>query len=318
MIKILKAGIATSVQDYGRDGTYEAGIPPSGALDKLAYKVANLLVGNDENAAVLEFTFLGATIEFMEDTSIALCGSNMMPLVNGEERPLNTSIEVKKGDIFSTKFATIGLRSYLAISGGIDVPVILGSRSTYLLGKIGGFKGRKLEDGDEIKTFPPHPYKLRSVDLKLEPIKELKITIGIYAHLLEESSIKSFLEDEWEVSQESDRVGYRFKGGRALKFKERKPPFGAGSDPSNIVDAPYPIGSIQVPGGNQPIALCSDAVSGGGYACLATIISTDLSKLGQLRPAEKIYFIEVSLEQALAERAKFKKRLLDIKAKLVS
>ncbi|PAF44886.1 biotin-dependent carboxyltransferase family protein [Helicobacter sp. 11S02629-2] len=316
MIKILKAGIATSVQDYGRNGFYEAGIPPSGALDKLSYKVANLLVGNDEDAAVLECTFLGPTIEFMQDSIIALCGSNMTPVINGKEVASNTSLEVKKGDIFSTKFATIGARSYLAFSGGIDVPVILDSRSTYLLGQIGGYKGRKLIDGDKLKLFPPKPYKLRSIDLKLEPIKELKVTIGIYANLLEEDSIKSFLEDKWTVSQESDRVGYRFKGGRALKFKERTPPFGAGSDPSNIVDAPYPIGSIQVPGGNQPIALCNDAVSGGGYACLATIISSDLSKLGQLRPNEEIYFIDVSLEQALAERAKFKKHLADIKAKL--
>ena len=160
---------------------------------------------------------------------------------------------------------------------GIDVPQILGSKSTYGLGAFGGFKGRKLQAGDVLPVGIPSPRSRagRKADATLLPMLskevELRVLTGIYYHRLQEESVQSLFADTWTVGSEADRIGYRFKGGTPLKFIEREPPFGAGADPSNIVDAGYPYGSIQMPGGKEPIILHRDAVSGGGYAMVGTV-----------------------------------------------
>jgi biotin-dependent carboxylase-like uncharacterized protein len=306
-IKVLKPGLATTVQDLGRPGYYNIGIPLSGGMDRFATRAANLLVGNDEGAAVLEATFMGPELEFTSDAIVAVTGAELPPKVDGAPRESWTSFAVKKGQVLSFDFLKKGARAYIAVSGGIDVPVVLGSRSTYALGALGGFKGRKLEAGDELPAGIGKGAKEgRTVAQNLRRMPgnpvELRMVPGLYWHRITDSAGKHFFADTWKVAPEADRIGYRFKGGKPLEFVPRTQPFGAGSDPSNIVDACYPYGSVQIPGGTEPIVLHRDAVSGGGYFMVGTVISADMDLIGQLQPHTQAKFVEIDLEGALKER----------------
>ncbi len=314
-IEVIKPGLATSVQDAGRPGYYNIGIPLSGALDQYALRAANLLAGNDASAAVLEATLLGPELVFRAPVIIAITGAEATPKVNGEARPLNESFAVRADDRLTFDFMKVGARIYIAVAGGIDVPPILGSRSTYSLGALGGFSGRKLAAGDVLPVgkarsggrtgralagdlVPTYPKSL-----------ELRVLTGLYFHRLTEEAARTFFEDTWTVAPEADRIGYRYRKGRALAFRERKQPFGAGSDPSNIVDAGYPYGSIQVPGGLEPIILHRDAVSGGGYAMIGTVISADMDRIAQMQPNNLARFVQVDMDAALKARAEYKNRI---------
>lgn len=306
-IKVLHQGLATSVQDLGRPGYFHLGIPLGGAMDRLALKAANLLVGNDEGAAGLEAVFIGPKLEFTEDAMVAVTGADMPIKVDGEEKPGWTAFKVKAGQVLTFDFLKTGARIYIAVSGGVDVPLALGSRSTYAIGALGGFKGRPIAVGDEL----PVGTAGKAVEGKSIPENlrrrpgmpaELRVLPGLYWHRLTDEAGRNFFEDTWKVAPEADRMGYRFRGGRKLDFVDRVPPFGAGSDPSNIVDACYPYGSIQVPGGTEPIILHRDAVSGGGYFMLGTVISADMDLIGQLQPHTPTRFVKVDMETALTAR----------------
>ena len=319
-IEVIKPGLATSVQDAGRPGYYNIGIPLSGALDQYALRAANLLVGNNAGAAVVEATLLGPELLFRAPAIIAVTGAEATPKLNGQARPRNESFAVRADDRLSFDFMKIGARVYVAVGGGIDVAPILGSRSTYALGALGGFAGRKLSAGDVLPVgvasdgaragrvlandlVPTYPKSL-----------ELRVMPGLYFHRITEESAKTFFEDTWTVAPEADRIGYRFRKGRPLTFRPRKQPFGAGSDPSNIVDAGYPYGSIQVPGGLEPIILHRDAVSGGGYAMIGTVISADMDRIAQMQPNNLARFVMVDMETALRARADYKSRLARLDA----
>lgn len=307
-IRIVNPGLSTTVQDLGRPGYYNIGIPLSGGMDRFALRVANMLVGNDENAAVLEAVFLGPEIEFTSDAIVAVTGAELPPKVDGKVQPTWTSFPMKKGQVLSFDYLKKGARAYIAVAGGIDVPVVLGSRSTYTLGALGGLEGRKLQKGDDLgvlklgkpaKSGATVPAMLRR--LPSENV-ELRTLPGLYWHRITEQSGRNFFEDSWKVAPEADRIGYRFRGGRPLEFVPRKQPFGAGSDPSNIVDACYPYGSVQVPGGTEPIVLHRDAVSGGGYMMVGTVISADMDLIGQLQPHTPTKFVKVDLATAIKAR----------------
>jgi biotin-dependent carboxylase-like uncharacterized protein len=306
-IKVLHPGLATTVQDLGRPGYFHLGIPVGGAMDRLALKAANLLVGNDIGAAGLEAVFIGPKLEFTADATVAVTGADMPIKVDGEEQPGWTGFKVKAGQVLSFDYLKTGARIYIAVSGGIDVPLALGSRSTYPIGALGGFNGRAIAAGDELpvgaagsaqvgKTIP-EPLRRRP-----GTPAELRVLPGLYWHRITEQAGRNFFEDEWKVAPEADRMGYRFRGGRPLDFVPSTPPFGAGSDPSNIVDSCYPYGSIQVPGGTEPIILHRDAVSGGGYFMIGTVISADMDLIGQMQPHTKTKFVQVDMETALAAR----------------
>ncbi|MDE0309060.1 MAG: biotin-dependent carboxyltransferase family protein [Acidiferrobacterales bacterium] len=308
-IKFISPGLATSVQDLGRPGYYHLGIPISGGMDRVAVRSANLLVGNPEDAAVLECVFMGPEVEFTRDAVVSVTGAEIPPTVDGETKETWTSFSVKSGQVLSFGYLKSGARAYIAISGGIDVPIVLGSRSTYSLGALGGFNGRNLQAGDEVaigtssgivKEGRTVPKRLRR---ELASTAELRMLPGLYWHRITDESKSTFFEDVWIVASEADRIGYRFKNGRSLEFNERKQPFGAGSDPSNIVDGCYPYGSIQVPGGTEPIVLHRDAVSGGGYFMIGTVISADMDLIGQLQPNMPTQFVNVNMEDALNARA---------------
>lgn len=306
-VKVISPGLATSVQDLGRPGYYHLGIPEGGGMDRFATRIANLLVGNDPGAAVLEATFMGPELEFTEDSTVAVTGGELPPKINGEECATWESIPVKAGDRLSFGYLKSGARAYIAIAGGVDTPLVLGSRSTYALGALGGFEGRALAAGDVLPIGEGKGTPGRSLPAEFRrPVTtstELRMVPGLYWHRITEAAGKRFFEDIWKVAPEADRIGYRFRGGEPLEFVERVQPFGAGSDPSNIVDACYPVGSIQVPSGTEPIVLHRDAVSGGGYMMLGVVISADMDLIAQLQPHTPAQFVPVTLDEALAARA---------------
>ena len=254
---------------------------------------------------MLEAVVLGPEIEFTQSAIVAVTGAELPPKVNGTEQATWEAFAVKSGDKLTFGYLSSGARGYIAISGGIDVPLKLGSRSTYTLGALGGHEGRALKAGDELalgqggKGGGAVPASLRRGPGNPA---ELRMLPGLYWHRVTAEAGKRFFADTWKVAPEADRIGYRFKGGHALDFVPRTPPFGAGSDPSNIVDACYPYGSVQVPSGTEPIVLHRDAVSGGGYMMLGVIISADMDLIGQLQPHSPARFVEVSMDQALAAR----------------
>ena len=317
-IKVLHHGLATTVQDLGRPGYFHLGIPVGGAMDRYAMRAANRLVGNDEGAAGLEAVFIGPMLEFTEDALVAVTGAEMPAKVDGVVQPGWTAFLVKAGQVLSFDFLKSGARICIAVAGGIDVPEALGSRSTYPIGALGGFKGRPLAAGDELpvgrgqiagegKTVP------EAMRRKPGLPAELRVVPGLYWHRVTAESQGNFFADEWKVANEADRMGYRFKGGRKLDFVDREQPFGAGSDPSNIVDSCYPYGSIQVPGGTEPIILHRDAVSGGGYFMVGTVISTDMDLIGQLQPHTPTRFVKVTMEEALTARKERSNALLKLR-----
>jgi biotin-dependent carboxylase-like uncharacterized protein len=318
-IEVVKPGLSTTVQDLGRLGYYNVGIPPSGALDQFSLIAANLLVGNDRGAAALECAYMGPELRFGERALVAVAGAELEPRVNGQPREPWSSFVVGEGEVLSFGHVKKGARMYVAVGGGVDVPLKLDSRSTYVLGALGGYDGRPLAEGDQLTLGTAASPVERSVPERLRPAMpkelEIRVVMGLYDHLLTDSGRETFSATEWTLTPVADRVGFRYKGDQ-LDLVKRTQPFGAGSDPSNIVDSPYPIGSIQIPGGVEPIVLHRDAVSGGGYAMIATVISADMDTVAQSAPGSKTRFVAVDLEDALAARGERSRRLAELEAVL--
>jgi biotin-dependent carboxylase-like uncharacterized protein len=221
------------------------------------------------------------------------------------------AVEVREGDVLAFGYLQAGARAYIAVSGGFDVPAVLGSRSTYGLGGFGGFDGRPVRAGDVLPVGDGRARPGRVVPEHLRPPLErevdLRVVLGLYDYRLTDAGLATLLDTTWSLTPVADRIGFRYTGAQ-LEWKDRVQPFGAGSDLSNIVDAGYPLGSIQVPGGVEPIILHRDAVSGGGYAMVATVISADLDVVAQSAPGTRTRFRSVSLDDALAARAEAAQR----------
>ncbi|MET3812332.1 biotin-dependent carboxyltransferase family protein [Arthrobacter sp. UYEF3] len=306
---IKSPGLATTVQDQGRTGHYNVGIPQSGSMDQYSAELGNVLVGNTAKEAVLECTYMGPALTTDQDALIAITGAPVEVKVNGEPRHQWTRLQLSAGDELSFGVIQGGTRYYLAVQGGIDVPEVLGSRSTYSLGAIGGFHGRKLEAGDQVPLgtalYRGAGPDADTVPEEFRPLfareQTVRIVLGLYDHRLTAEGLGNLLNSEWKVTPVADRMGLRYSG-PGVTWKEREQPFGAGSDPSNIVDAGYAVGSIQIPGGTQPIILHRDAVSGGGYAMVGTVISADMDLLARAAPGTSTRFVAVTLDQALAAR----------------
>jgi biotin-dependent carboxylase-like uncharacterized protein len=323
-IRVRQPGLLTTVQDTGRFGEYAIGMPPSGAMDVFSYQVGNYLVGNEEGAAGLEITYFGPELEFTEDAIIAITGAEMPPKVNGEEVPTWETLKVQEGDVLSFDYLRNGARSYLAVAGGIDVPVFMHSRSTYTLIGLGGHEGRALREGDELKVGDVPENAGGQVGKRVDDDHiprysretELRVIIGLASYRITEESMQEFLSTTWTVTTDADRVGYRYRGGE-LHFVEREQPAGAGSDPANVVDFGYPVGSIQVPGGVEPIVLLNDAVTGGGYATIGTVISVDRDRVAQTKTNDHTRFRPVDLEEALRARKERRQHMEEIRQALM-
>ena len=237
MITVAKPGLSTTVQDSGRAGYYDVGIPPSGALDLFSLTAANLLVGNAEGAAGLELAYLGPELRFERDAVVAVAGAELAPKVDGDERPLWEAFEVPAGATLSFAHLRGGARAYVAVAGGIDVPELLGSRSTYALGSLGGVEGRPLAAGDALGVGPAGTPSKASVPEALRPSfsteLEIRVVMGLYDHLLTDDGRRTFAETTWTLTPTADRVGFRYKGEK-LEMLEREQPFGAGSSRSSF------------------------------------------------------------------------------------
>lgn len=319
MIRVAQPGLYTSVQDRGRFGFYGLGFPPSGSMDRFSSEVANVLVGNDVDAAVLETTFMGPTLEFETSATIAITGADATFTIDGSAVPLWTAFSVEAGQTLNFSGLGSGARNYLAFRGGIDCPPIMGSRSTYVASHLGGISGGTLLAGDTFSTGDTSRCKNVSIGRELPDSlrprfadqQEIRIVEGLCHYLLSDESKWDLLHETFSVSTEANRIGYRLSG-KPFTFIEREQPFGAGSDPSNVVNLGYPVGSLQSPSGAELICLMRDAVTGGGYATLATVISTDLDLLAQMKFPESVRFESVTLEQAIESRTERRARLATI------
>lgn len=306
-IKIIKPGLFTTIQDKGRWGYQRFGIPVAGAMDDFAFRVANILVGNDEYSAVLENTFLGPEIIFYCNEIISITGADMGPKINGESISMWTSVLVKKGDILSFSGFVSGLRSYIAFSRGLNVPEIMGSRSTFTRGKLGGYHGRTLSSGDEIELGNRELSSLGSyLPQRFIPIYKdesiIRVIMGPQDDYFSDEAMETFLNSNYTITSEADRMGYRLNGPKLI-HKE-------GAD---IISDGIAFGSIQVPGHGSPIIMMADRPTTGGYTKIATVITPDLPILAQMSPGKSIKFSCISLEEAHEIYKEYEYRLMEIK-----
>jgi biotin-dependent carboxylase-like uncharacterized protein len=305
IFEIIKPGIFSTVQDLGRKGFLASGIPPSGAMDRFALKMGNLLVKNSPGEAGIEMTAMGLTMRMIEDRVITFTGGVFPIRKNGKDVSSWQTLEARKDDVITVGKAVKGWRGYLCVAGGIDVPAVLGSKSTYAMGALGGFRGRPLKSGDTIQAGPSRESAESLIGRKVkreaipdpEDAKILRVVMGPQDDYVAEESIETFLTRLYRVSNKANRVGYRFEGPK-FRFREIKKAKDAGSDPSNIVDDGNAIGAIQIPGGVEPICLAVDGVSMGGYVKIACLIAADMDRMAQLRIGDPMRFQKVTVDEA--------------------
>jgi antagonist of KipI len=294
--EVLSPGIMSTVQDLGRFGCARYGVAASGALDGFAVRVGNLLVGNDETAAVVETTLMGLRIKILRDTVIALTGGDLQPRRGSEPLPMWRSCPIREGETVVFSGPASGFRTYLAVSGGIQVAAVMGSRSTNLASGFGGFEGRALRKGDILAVepvgdpirFADRVFEPEAVPVYLSPWR-LRIIWGPQDDQFSEEGRQTFVTATFSVSPDSDRTGIRLKGPSV----SRKP----GLEES-IISEGILSGAIQVPGDGQPIIILGETASG-GYRKIATVISADLPRLGQITPGDEVSFEAVSMEEAV-------------------
>ena len=310
MVQVIKKGLETSVQDYpGRIGTLNLGFPPSGPMDSWSFRLANILVENEPGAAALECQFLGPTLKFNSDRIIAITGANMFPKLDGTPVPLWESLEVKKDQVLEMSFATVGARSYIAFSGGINTTPWLGSRSTFHKAGVGGIEGKAIQEGQIIplnksKSVAGRKIKKNSIPVMSTNKKwSVEVVKGPNDDWVDEKGHKMFLNSDWKLQSKSDRTGYRLNGPKwSFTKKATHKGLEHGTFPSNIIDQGYPVGAINL-AGQTPIILVNDGPSMGGFIVPYTVPSASFWKLGQAKPGDKFNFVEISVEKAQALRA---------------
>ncbi|MGQ9506230.1 MAG: biotin-dependent carboxyltransferase family protein [Candidatus Bathycorpusculaceae bacterium] len=311
VFQVLKPGLFTTVQDLGRYGYLKYGVPISGAMDTSALIAANLLVENNPNDACLEITLIGPELKALTKTYVAITGGDAEPKINCESVPMWQTLQVKEGDIISFGKMKSGCRAYLSIRGGINTPLVLGSRSTYVRGGFGGINGRQLRSGDVIEGFATSPLKTRYLMPKeLIPKYNGKFTVrvvlGPQADMFNENGIKTFLSNLYKVTSEADRMGYRLEG----------PPIEHKGKADIVSDALLP-GAIQVPKNGKPILIMRDAQTTGGYPKIAVAITPDISLLGQAKPNDTIEFSKITMQLAHEKTLAYYKMLNNINNILV-
>lgn len=300
-------GSYTTVQDKGRFGYQKMGVPVSGVLDSFAGSVANLLVGNPEESAVLEITVIGPRLEFLRKMDVALAGAEMGATLNNQPVNCWESFRVSPGDILKIQQVKSGCRAYLAVSGGIEVPEVLGSRSTCVGGKLGGYQGRPLKKGDILRcgecTFLDVPRRLPSAWIPRHSSKiVLRAIPGPQDDYFHEEGLVTFFQSEFTVGINANRMGYRLQG-PSIPQKENMP--------ASIISDPSISGSVQIPADGQPIILLVEQTMG-GYTKIATVISTDIPKIAQVIPGNVIRFEKVTLETAHSLYMEQKKMMREI------
>ena len=288
-LTVLKSGFQATLQDLGRNGFTHLGISPAGAADSFSFRLGNLLVGNDENDAGLEMTLVGGTYRFNQNVLAVLTGSRFSATLDGTEFPFFKAVHVKKGQELDIGPSQDGARCFLTVKGGFHVPQVLGSRSTHLMTRLGGYEGRALKKGDQINFGDPstsrEPEKLEKI---IEPDRSvLHVTKGLQYDRFESKNRDVFFRERFIVSQWSNRMGLRTEG----------PEIKAGIT-DEILTEGLPVGAVQVPGNGHPIISFVDHQTTGGYPKIANVIAADLCKVGQLKPGDKFKFQLVSVVEA--------------------
>ena len=295
-VEVISPGLLTTVQDLGRRGFQRFGIPVCGALDPVSLRIANILVGNREGAAGLEITVLGPTLKFTSDSVIAVAGAEFMPEVDGRPLPMWEGVAVEAGSVLNFGNASDGLRAYLAVAGGIDVPQVMNSRSTDIKGGFGGFEGRAAQAGDSLPIGDCAEIGNGSGTglpdgISRQPTYgqhfDIRVVLGPQHAEFTKAGIDLMLSSEFTVSMDSDRMGCRLEGPAIEHIR--------GPD---VVSDGSALGSVQVPGSGQPIVLLADRGTTGGYAKAATVIGPDIGMLAQAMPGAKVRFVSVSVEEA--------------------
>ncbi|QJP14941.1 biotin-dependent carboxyltransferase [Starkeya sp. ORNL1] len=309
MFEVVKQGLETSVQELpGRIGYWEQGFPPSGPADAWSFRLANLLVGNDRDTAALECQFIGPTLRFGRDGVIALTGADMAAKLDDAPVPTWQTIPVRAGQMLTLGPAKGGVRAYIAFDGGIDTPVVLGSRATFHMAGVGGVDGYALKAGQSIPLGAPANAALRRVGEARRPViaangpRVVECMLGPNDDWLDAPGIDRFFSADWLVQAKSNRTGMRLTGPEftfSARAHDKRPEHGR--DPSNILDHGYPLGAINL-AGQTPIILIQDAPSTGGFINPFTVPSAALWKLGQTRPGEIIHFRRVDMSEAQAMR----------------
>ena len=294
VIEVIEGGMFTTVQDLGRYGYQRYGVPVSGAMDPFALRVANLLVGNDEGDAGLEVSMVGAQMSFLAETVLAITGADLGPLIDGRPLPMWRALAVPRGADLSFAGVRDGVRSYVALAGGIDVPVVLGSRSTYTPSRMGGFQGRPLAAGDRLSTsWQAPPDRLEGRRLDPEHVSTyghshpLRVVMGPQDDAFTKKGIETFLSSTYSVTSMADRIGCRLDGAAV-----------SSEGLAGIISDGSPLGAVQMTGEGFPIILAVDRGTTGGYVKIATVISADMWKLAQAGPGDTITFQRVNVEDA--------------------
>jgi antagonist of KipI len=325
MIKVVKPGLLSTIQDLGRYGFQKYGVIVSGSMDPIAHRISNLLVGNDENEAVIEMTLTGPVLEFQETCLISICGGDLSPSIGGNPVPLWRSILVKKGCTLKFGGCKSGARAYLAVAGGIDVPSVMKSRSTYLRAGIGGIDGRNLKEGDDLEARPLQedskgimnyliPYlgdnTYTEIDWSIssefiaihQSQKVIRVIKGPEYNFFSDKSRQAFFGDAFKVSPHSDRMGYRLQG----------PQLSPAQDIEMISEA-VTFGTIQVPSDGNPIILLADRQTTGGYPRIGQVASVDLPLIAQTKPGEELSFTHITHEDAQSLMVNREKQLRHLK-----
>jgi biotin-dependent carboxylase-like uncharacterized protein len=293
--EVLEPGILTTIQDLGRYGFSQFGVPPSGALDTFSYRAGNLLVGNQQGEASLETTIMGLKLKALREVVVAVTGGDLSPTLNGEPLEMWRTHLLVEGDIIHFKKVRTGCRAYLAASGGLILSQVMGSRSTYLSGKFGGLDGRALKKGDILFT-PDIRSPLSQLDFRFPGDwiphfgKEalLRVIPGPQDHHFTEKGLQTLSSSFYQVTPQCDRMGVRLDGPKIERRSDVE---------ESIISEGLIAGAIQVPGDGKPIIILTELVTG-GYTKIATVISMDLSKVAQLKPGDRVRFAPVSVEEA--------------------
>ena len=286
-------GLLTTVQDEGRFGYARFGMSPSGPMDRVAFETANILVGNDPGESALEMTMLGPTLTLLGEGVLAVTGADMASRINGRPCPRYQAVAYHDGDRLEMGFAASGARAYLAVSGGFDVPKVMGSRSTAVQNQVGGFEGRKLKAGDRLALGTPKYLPADPDPRHAEPPAPLSFPLrirvipGPQEDAFTSTGLDTFYGTEYTLGADSNRMGYRLEG----------PVIEMAGDGNIISDGIVP-GCIQVPGAGLPIILLQECQTVGGYPKIATVIAADMPLLGQCKPGDRLVFQPVTMEEA--------------------
>ena len=295
-VGVRRPGLFTTVQDAGRWGYQHFGVPVAGSMDMASHRLANAIVGNKPSAATLEITLVGPELECDQPTLFAVTGAEFVIRLNGVAVPANTSCLARSGQVISFGLRRSGARAYLAVSGGFDVPSVLGSRSTHVASGMGGLAGRPLRAGDALDVAQSGGSSVREGTSRAPAFRvprdgaQVRVIVGPHVEFFDSEQQKAFERSRYRVAPEADRMGYRLEG-EGLQI----------SNDVSVISSAVPIGSVQVPPGGLPIVLMADHQTIGGYPRIATVITADLPVLGQLKATDWIEFEPCT--QAAAIRA---------------